>query len=75
MSCEITVSFSLLSVSHANETSTYTRTELSQLNYATRSDNISPRLEEMVRNHYTELPFPADLAGFGSLLAIYVRKY
>ncbi|KAK4032782.1 hypothetical protein C8A01DRAFT_40756 [Parachaetomium inaequale] len=40
-----------------------------------QSDNISPRLEEMIRNHYIELPFPADLAGFGSLLAIYVRKY
>ena len=29
----------------------------------------------MIRNHYIELPFPADLAGFGSFLAIYVRKY
>jgi hypothetical protein len=27
----------------------------------------------MVRNHYLELPFHSDLAGFGSPLAIYVR--
>jgi hypothetical protein len=29
----------------------------------------------MIRNHYLELPFPADLAGFGSFLAMYVRQY
>ncbi|KAK3291385.1 uncharacterized protein B0H64DRAFT_47656 [Chaetomium fimeti] len=39
-----------------------------------RSDNISPRVEEMIKD-YTELPFTSDLAGFGSLLAVYVRNY
>ncbi|KAK3299893.1 uncharacterized protein B0H64DRAFT_2471 [Chaetomium fimeti] len=41
---------------------------------AERADNISPRVEEMIKD-YTEFPFPADLAGFGSSLAIYVRNY
>ncbi|KAK4251288.1 hypothetical protein C7999DRAFT_10983 [Corynascus novoguineensis] len=33
-----------------------------------------PVIEEMIKN-YTEFPFPSELAGFGSLLAIYVRNY
>ncbi|KAH6853282.1 hypothetical protein B0I37DRAFT_358904 [Chaetomium sp. MPI-CAGE-AT-0009] len=41
---------------------------------AEQADNISPRVEEMIKD-YTEFPFPSDLAGFGSSLAIYIRKY
>ncbi|KAH6857110.1 hypothetical protein B0I37DRAFT_369191 [Chaetomium sp. MPI-CAGE-AT-0009] len=41
---------------------------------AEQSDNISPRVEEMIKD-YTEFPFPSELAGFGSLLAVYVRNY
>ncbi|KAL2192744.1 hypothetical protein P885DRAFT_46942 [Corynascus similis CBS 632.67] len=39
-----------------------------------RADNISPRVEEMIKD-YTEFPFPSELAGFGSQLAVYVRNY
>ncbi|KAK3904515.1 hypothetical protein C8A05DRAFT_13611 [Staphylotrichum tortipilum] len=38
------------------------------------TDNISPRVEEMIKG-YSEYPFPSELAGFGSSLAVYVRNY
>ncbi|KAL2127848.1 hypothetical protein VTI74DRAFT_10087 [Chaetomium olivicolor] len=34
---------------------------------AEQADNISPRVEEMIKD-YTEFPFPSELAGFGSSL-------
>jgi hypothetical protein len=46
----------------------------SKLTRRNRSDNISPRVEEMIKD-YTEFPFPSELAGFGFSLAIYVRNY
>ncbi|KAK4033538.1 hypothetical protein C8A01DRAFT_19539 [Parachaetomium inaequale] len=46
----------------------------SKLTRQNRSDNISPRVEDMIKD-YTEFPFPSELAGFGSSLAIYVRNY
>ncbi|KAK3904685.1 hypothetical protein C8A05DRAFT_31504 [Staphylotrichum tortipilum] len=41
---------------------------------AEQSDNISPRVEEMIKD-YTELPFPSELAGFGSSLVVFIRNY
>jgi hypothetical protein len=37
-------------------------------------DNISPRVEEMVRKHYIELGFPVDDKNFGNKVSLYVRK-
>ena len=37
-------------------------------------DNISPRVEDMVRRHYEELSFPVDEEHFGSNVSLYVRK-
>ncbi|KAK4154071.1 hypothetical protein C8A00DRAFT_33174 [Chaetomidium leptoderma] len=39
-----------------------------------QADNISPRVEEMIKD-YTEFPFPSELAGFGSSLVVYIRNY
>jgi hypothetical protein len=39
-----------------------------------RVDNISPRVEELIKD-YTELLSLSELAGFGSLLLICVRNY
>ncbi|KAK4096253.1 hypothetical protein N658DRAFT_46258 [Parathielavia hyrcaniae] len=36
---------------------------------AEQADNISPRVEVMIKD-YAELPFSSELAGFGSLLAV-----
>lgn len=46
----------------------------SKLTRWNRADNISPRVEEMIKD-YTELPFPSELAGFGDPLAVYVRNH
>ena len=37
-------------------------------------DNISPRVEDMVRQHYAELSFPVDQEHFGSRISLYIRN-